>query len=396
MTRFISRLALIATLILFAACEKNGSDEISKKTMSLLPKGADAVFGVHLADLTKSALWKEYIAPQIASDDDYKEMVAACGKDPLAEITSIVGAVDADADLIALVIKGVSHAEAEACGKGSDDPFTLSKDGKLTVITNDKGEKAYVQWLDDETVFFTGYMDGPKKGDEAAQKQAVLDALGAKEGVADNAEMMKLLDGVDTSDTLYFATNAAGVPDNPMPGKWKTAVGSVDIGDGMELNVKAGFASAETATQLAAKAKALIGMAVMKPELAWIPEKVKISADGSSVVGSIKLSKEDFAKIEKLAEGGALPIPGARAKGPDPEPASDIDAIVEQAVKDACACKVRKCALEAMSGLAVEKIKAKESPEAVAKIEAGMQRAASCLTRIERMSDAMPPAAQAP
>lgn len=303
--------AIAAALALFAvACKKGDSGEASKETMALLPEDANVFFGARLSELSESKLWKDYVAPQLADDEDYQDMVEACGKDLIPELESVVGAANTETEMLSVVLRGITRAELETCSENSegDNAFTLSDEDELVVFTDSEGDKTYMHWIDDDSVLVAGPTDDANEDDEAAQKQALLDRLAAEESLADNETMMELIGDLDTGDSLYAAAIVESIAGNPLAGEWQSAAGSVDVSDGVTIDVRAGFSSAEVAEEFSKKADAVIGMAVMKPELEWIPDLVELSVEETFIVGNAELSEEDVGKLEELVESGAIPL----------------------------------------------------------------------------------------
>ncbi|HSD88668.1 MAG TPA: RNA polymerase sigma factor, partial [Kofleriaceae bacterium] len=116
------------------------SRSVAEADLALLPADADAVIGLNFAQVSHSALWKQYIAPQLAGVDGIRQFEALCGFDPLASLGSVSiglkGLGQDDNTTGVVVVHGFEKAKAMSCFDQKGVP-EAEKDGSKVTIDGD-------------------------------------------------------------------------------------------------------------------------------------------------------------------------------------------------------------------------------------------------------------------
>ncbi|HET6611440.1 MAG TPA: hypothetical protein VFG83_05605 [Kofleriaceae bacterium] len=307
-----------------AATATAAAPGLSKTAFAVFPKDSVILGGVNLSGLAGSAFWP-MVEAKMSADPKYQEVVAACGFNPLSKIEQVLFAGNPDHEDVVAVVKGFTKEDIQKCGaaaaKTEGKTLTMTAEGNLTKITVDD-EVAYLAWLDDKTFAFSSAATSDADDIEAGKKALAAHAAGT-DGLDQNADMMALLKKVDTSATVFFIGDISKMKDAPMDGKAKSAFASLLVKDGLKIDAGATFSDAETAKAVLTKANGMVAMVQgMKPELADLVSKVKLSVTGSDLIVQANLTKADLDKLQSTAKsmlpGMAGGMPNTAAKPATP------------------------------------------------------------------------------
>jgi hypothetical protein len=295
-------LALGTTAV--GACKKEGSNSptgdkseasggaAGADDMSLLPADSEVVFGLNLAQLQQSQLWKQFIEPKMASGETQKKMnefKARCGWDPMTAMSSIAfGGKDMDGKpAIVLVAHGLDKSKALDCLDKSKDEITkdgteMTKDGDVVVIKDKNGDSGALTFVNNSTAVLAF---GGGRGTSAGVK-ALVSGAGTLKTSPTFVEMYKK---VKTSDSLWGV--AGGKVLDKLPVKATAAYGSLNVTDGLAVDLRVRFEKAEDATQ----ATSMINS--QTKQAAQYFDKAEFTSDGTEMHGVVAMSNQKLQQM---------------------------------------------------------------------------------------------------
>ena len=294
----------LTVLAVLGACKKEGSSATGDKSeasggaagaddMSLLPADSEVVFGLNLAQLQQSQLWKQFIEPKMASGETQKKMnefKARCGWDPMTAMSSLAfGGKDMDGNkpAIVLVMHGLDKTKALDCLDKSKDEITkdgteMTKDGDVVVIKDKNGDSGALTFVNNSTAVLAF---GGGRGTSAGVK-ALVSGAGALKTSPTFVEMYKK---VKTSDSLWGV--AGGKVLDKLPIKATAAYGSLNVTDGLAVDLRVKFEKAEDATQ----ATSMINS--QTKQAAQYFDKAEFTSDGTEMHGVVAMSNQKLQQM---------------------------------------------------------------------------------------------------
>lgn len=318
-------LVVVLALAFVAACKKDDtaadkaggkSGQVAYSTdLALLPLDSELVLGVNLGQVQQSALWKQLVEPKLMSGDVQKkvaEFKEKCGFDPMAAVKSIsagVKGVGGDKPDAVVVAHGIDKAKVLGClDKMKDeiakDGTEVSRDGDITLFKGKNGEQAAITFLNDSTLLAV-------LGDKA-NAAGVKAAAAGSSTLKTSASFNEMYSKINTNDSLWLLMNGNAKPleKAAMLGvKAKALFGSVNVTDGLSLDLRMRVESPESATQFATMAKGQVQQA------AKMFDKVDVSNDGADVKISVSLSNQKLQDLIKQV-GGMFSAFGGGMGGP--------------------------------------------------------------------------------
>lgn len=268
--------------------------------LSLIPVDSELVMGLNFAQLQQSAMWKQYVQPQLMKGDAAKSLAdfqAKCGFDPMTAMTSIalgmknIGRDDPDG---VVVIHGLDKTKTLACidkvkEEAAKEGTTIAKDGDvITVKGSDASEQAAVMFVNDTTAVVSigpnGTVDGVKKA-----------ATGGS-ALKSSPTFVEMYGKINTQSSLWFLMNGSAEPFKQtaaMGIKPKAVFGSINVTDGLAVDVRVRLESADQAAQMASAVK---GQAAA---VSGMVDKLDIVADGPDLKVVVALSDE---KLKSLVQ----------------------------------------------------------------------------------------------
>lgn len=244
------------------ACNRTSGSGAAKDDLQLVPRDADVVLMVNLAQARDTALWKKAV-DKVNSDPkskkDYDEFVKKCNFDPMKEVDSVFVAFPqnvAEQKEFAVLIKGKFQPETVVnCMK------TTAKEKNETITETDyNGAKLYGADGKQPTFLTTLGKRGIAIGGKEWIKHVVdLNAgKGAIQSAKENAPLVDLIKRTRTGDTLWWAgivppSLVEKMGSNPQlsPIKsLKSVSGSVDPSKGLNLAAYLDLGSEADATGL--------------------------------------------------------------------------------------------------------------------------------------------------
>jgi hypothetical protein len=309
--------------------QKPGDNPISKPApsggviagaddLSLLPADSEMVMGINFAQLQQSALWKQY-SPKFMEKaaSGLAEFKAACGFDPMEQIKSVslgMKGIDAGGSKTpdgAVVIHGLDKAKsmacldkakAEAAKKGSEitvdgDVFTVKDKGNLTAWT----------FVNNDTLL--GVIGS------TASKDTVLAAAKGTSTLKTSQTFVEMYSKINTKESLWLLVNGnapfmSKLAQSGM--KVKAIFGSLNITDGLTVDGRVRFGTADEATQFANMAKGQIN----NPQVKQMFDKLEVTNDGADAKISVAMSNQKLQQLAGMMAGMMGGMMGGGMGGP--------------------------------------------------------------------------------
>jgi len=272
--------------------------------LSLLPADSEIVMGLNFAQLQQSALWKQF-APKLMEKaaSGLAEFKAACGFDPIEQIKSVsLGMKGVDGGKTpegAVVIHGLDKgksmacldkAKAEAAKKGSD----ITVDGDVFTVKDKSGQLTAWTFVSGDTL--VGVLGA------SASKDAVVAAAKGGSALKTSQTFVDMYSKINTKESLWLLINgnapfmakaaSAGV-------KPKAVFGSVNVTDGLTVDLRIRLATADEATNLV---KMVQGQ-TNNPQVKQMFDKFDVTNDGADAKIAIAMSNQKLQQLIRMIGG---------------------------------------------------------------------------------------------
>jgi hypothetical protein len=275
--------------------------------LTLLPLDSEIVLGINFTQVTQSSLWKQFVEPKMMTGEmqtKFAEFKAKCDFDPMASFKTVsVGlkVVNDKPDGV-IVVHGMDKAKSLACvdkmkDEASKEGTEITRDGDVLVVKNKSGEPAAVMFVNDNTaVIALG-----DKGNAAGVKQVAQGGSTLKS----SPPFLDMYSKVKTGDSLWFLINgnakffekAAAMGVKP-----KAVFGSVNVTDGLSLDMRMRMDTPDAAAQFANMMKTQVQQA------AKMFDQIDVAADGADAKITVVLSNQKLQALIQQVSGmfGAL------------------------------------------------------------------------------------------
>lgn len=301
MKRIVFPTLAVTALMTLSACKGGGAKADAVK---LIPDGAQMMAGIDAKALMSSKLYTDVLKSEMEKEDEAKDTLASmkdCNIDP-EKLDNIVVGIHEESHFAAVVSgPGVGNADNLQCiadkvkEKEGEAPFELEdKDGKK--IMNIDGGDAIGYLVNDNTIAVADKEWADKLAERVDGKgtAAIEGSLKDIYGKADKGKSVWFV-GIVPEDMKEDAGALGAAP--------TSMHGSLDLSDGLALNVAAVFGSAEDATKVADQGKTqfegMKGMAGMFGIPQGVVDSVKIEAKDTEVAVSAKASSDDIAALKE-------------------------------------------------------------------------------------------------
>jgi hypothetical protein len=289
MVRYI-RSSLVVAMVIAAAPAAKAADDLS-----LLPVDSEIVGGLDFQQLQGSALWKEFIEPQLNKGDAKKqldEMKQKCGLDAMKVVSKLAFGIKVvnDKPEGAVVMHGMPNkAKVLACyeKRKAEKDNQFDRDGDVLVSKPSANSKFAMMFIDDTTAFMVFGPNGTAKG--------VKDAAKGTSTLKDSAAFKEFYKKTNTNDTFWgiLNGNASFLSSVKSTIPAKAYYGSLNVTKDLTLDLKLRFGSPD-------EAKTFVAMAQCQTKAATgMVDKLNIAADGNDAKISVLLSD---AKLKALAK----------------------------------------------------------------------------------------------
>lgn len=286
-----------------------GGMKASSDDLALLPADAEVVFGINVAQLQQSALWKEY-GPKLKEKmtGGLAEVKAACGFDPLDAIKSVSiamkGMEGGKPDGV-VVVRGPSKSKVMGCtGKLKEEAAKngseVTVDGDLIVVKDKTGTSTAMTFVDDTTMIGAIGTQATKEGLMAVAKGGST--------LKSSSTFMEMYGKIKPSQSLWLLINGnapALSKAGNMGVKPKAVFGSINVTDGLALDMRVRLATPEEANQLVTMAKGQTG----NPQVKAMFDTLDVAADASDAKISVVMSHQKLQGLIGMVGGmlgGAL------------------------------------------------------------------------------------------
>ena len=267
--------------------------------LALLPVDSEVVIGLNFAQLQKSALWQKFVAPAMMKPEQQKkleEFKAKCGFDPMASVQSIsMGLKNLGGDTPdgVVVAHGLPKAKMMGCldaykAEAEKEGTTVTTDQDVILVKDKRGETVAMSFVDDDTLI--GVMGAN------ANPAGVKAAAAGTSTLKSSPTFVELYSKINTGDSLWVLANGNSKAFDPLSAlgsKPKAIYGSVNVTDGLALDLRARMETADQAQQLATMANSQAQ--AVKPMV----DNLEVKNDGSDVQIKVALSTQ---KLEALAK----------------------------------------------------------------------------------------------
>lgn len=281
----------------------SGGAIVSADDLSLLPADSEMVMGLNFAQLQQSALWKQF-SPKLMEKaaSGIAEFKAACGFDPIEQIKSVslgMKGLGGDTPDGAVVIHGIDKgksmacldkAKVEAAKSGSD----ITVDGDVFTVKDKTGQLTAWTFVSGDTLL--GVL-GP-----TASKDAVVAAAKGTSALKTSQTFVDMYAKINTKDSLWLLINGnapfmakaaqAGV-------KPKAVFGSVNVTDGLTVDLRIRLASADEAKNLVTMMQGQTN----NPQVKQMFDKLDVTADGADAKIAIAMSNQKLQQLIGMVGG---------------------------------------------------------------------------------------------
>lgn len=310
-TRTACFAAVVALGLGAGACDSGkkeagkGASSASNSDLAMLPADSEIVLGLNFAQLRQSGLWKQY-APKFMEEasSGLNEFKTACGFDPIEAVSSMSmgmkGAGEDDFNGV-IVVHGPDKAKVTACmpkakEEAAKNGTEITQDGDVFLVKDKRGQTSAFTFIDNDTI--VGSM-GPQ-----ASKATLLTATKGGSGLGTSPTFTEMYSKMNTKDSLWALVNgnASFMKQAEKAGiKPKAVFGSVNVTDGLTLDLRIRMATADEAKNFVSMAQGQIGNDQIKSMF----DKLEVTADGNDAKFGVALSKQ---KLENLVGmmGGML------------------------------------------------------------------------------------------
>ncbi len=267
--------------------------------LALLPVDSEIVLGLNFAQLQKSALWKKFAEPMMMKGDTQSKLAEfkdKCGFDPMTSIKSLsmgLKGLGGDKPDGVLVVHGPEKSKVMAClakvkDEAAKDGSTVSMDGDIVSVKSKTGEMFAFTYVNDTTL--VGVV-GPN-----ATTAGVKAAAAGTSALKTSAAFVDMYSKINTQDSLWVLMNGNSKvfeKAGQMGFKPKAVFGSVNVTDGLTVDMRVRLDTPDQATQITNMANQQVA------QFKQMVDKLSIVADGADVKLDVALSTQ---KLEALIQ----------------------------------------------------------------------------------------------
>jgi hypothetical protein len=272
--------------------DKPSSPAAAVDDLTLLPLDSELVLGINFAQVQQSALWKQFIEPKMMGAEaqaKLAEFKAKCDFDPMASFKTVsvgvkgLGGTKPDGIIVA---HGIDKSKAFACldkmqPEMAKEGVEVTRDGDVVLGKNKNGDQFAGMFVNDNT----GIMALGDKANTAGIKAAAQ----ATSTLKSSPQFVDMYGKVKTSDSLWFLLNGNSKVFEKVAAmgiKPKAVFGSLNVTDGLSLDMRMRMDTPDAASQLANMGKAQLAQA------AKMFDQIDVAADGSDVKFTVVLSNQ--------------------------------------------------------------------------------------------------------
>jgi hypothetical protein len=274
--------------------------------LSLLPVDSEAVVGINFSQVQQSALWKQFVAPKLASSDlsGIQKFKSLCGFDPLETLKSVaVGlkGLGGDSPTGAIVVHGFDRQKSMACfdkegvADVEKDGSKVTIDGDVVMITDKSGKQFGFTFVNDTTALAV-------LGPDAASKDGIKKVAAGGGALKSSQAFVDMYSKISSGDSVWMVMNGSSPVFSKaaaMGMKFKAMFGSINITDGLTVDFRFRFNTPDEAAQLVTMTKGQINNAQVKAMF----DKIDVTTDGSDAKFSVAMSAEKLKALAGMVGG---------------------------------------------------------------------------------------------
>ena len=277
----------------------NGSSD----DLSLLPVDSEMVLGLNFAQLQQSALWKQY-SPKLMEKmaGGLAEFKAACGFDPLDALKSMsmgmkgLGGQKPDGAVVihgpdkAKVLACLEKAKTEAAKKGTE----ITVDGDVFLVKDKSGDTSAFTFVNGNTLLGTMGSAGTKDG--------VLAAAKGTSALKTSQTFVEMYSKINTNESLWILMNGNSPVFSKMGSmgvKPKAIFGSINLTDGLTVDMRMRLATADEATSFVNMMKPQM----TNPQVKSMVDKLDVGTEGTDVKVSVGMSSQKLQALIGMVGG---------------------------------------------------------------------------------------------
>lgn len=320
------------------------SRSIAESDLGLLPADSETVFGFNGAQLRHSALWQQYVAPQLAQSNELHTFTTLCGFDPVASLGAVSvgmkGMGPHEKPSGTIVIHGVDKAKALTCfdqhasGELEKAGVPATVDGGVVMITSQDGTSHIgFTFVDDTTAVVV-------IGPAAATRQGIDAILAGTNSLRGSTEFADALQDVNTDASMWMVMSDASSMVGAASGaiapytsqKLGTVYLSLNVTDALSFDAGVHLTSPAAVADAVAMIQSKIEAVDPNRTLRQYFDQLDVFADGSDLIFSVAIAGDQLVPLGMaLATQGALT---ASASGSTPGVSGSISVSVGSADSD--------------------------------------------------------------
>ncbi|HEY1557054.1 MAG TPA: hypothetical protein VGF94_19600 [Kofleriaceae bacterium] len=295
-----------------------GGGGVANDDLALLPVDSEAVVGINFGQLQQSELWKEFVAPKLTGSDfaGIQKFKDLCGFDPLESLKTVsfglkgLGGSGDDVNGV-IVVHGYDKAKSMSCfdkdgvTEAEKDGTKVNIDGDVVLITDKKGKQIGFTFVNDTTAIAV-------LGPDATTKDGIKKIAAGGGSLAKSQTVVDLYGKIKTADSLWFLVNG-NAPFMSKAGslgvKPKAVFGSLNVTDGLSLDLHMRLNTPDEAGNLVSMAKGQLGQAKQ------FFDKIDVTNDGADVLIAIAMSKDKLKSLVGMMAGMMGGMMGGGAGG---------------------------------------------------------------------------------
>jgi hypothetical protein len=271
--------------------------------LSLLPVDSEAVMGINFSQLQQSALWKKFVEPQMMKGEFPSKLAKFkdnCGFDPMTSIKSIamgMKGLGGDKPDGVIVVHGAGKKQSLDCfdkmkAEMEKDGDKVTRDGDVVLMNSKKGETVALTFVNDDTAVM---VMGPN-----ATKDGVLKAAKGGSALKTSPAFVEMYSKINTQASLWMLVNGTSkVFDKAaqMGMKPKAVFGSLNVTDGLAVDVRMRLESADQATQTANTFRGQL------QAFQQMVDKLEVTNDNADVKVVVAMSQQKLEALVKNLAG---------------------------------------------------------------------------------------------
>lgn len=288
------------------------SRSVAEADLAILPADSEAVIGVNFAQLSRSALWKTWVAPMVANNDGFREIEQLCGFNPMTSLGSISlglkGLGDNDTVSGVIIIHGFERAKSMSC---FDSQGVAEAEKAGTKVTIDNGVVLMASTDGPDHVAFT-FIDNTTAlvviGPDAASQESVQRIAAGNGGVHNSTVFASALQSINTDDSIWLmVAEGSSFLDNLnteiaryTTTKLGTMYLSLNVTDSLALDAGLRLGSPAAVATVVAEIEKTMSETALAQQIRGTFDQLDVLADGNDLILSVSMSGPQIVNLVSL------------------------------------------------------------------------------------------------